>query len=135
MDMFVWEEKYKVGVSEFDEQHKKLISIINTLYQRIKENEKADILSNTLEELINYTNYHFESEEKLFSKYAYEHKSQHKTEHEKIKNKIAEFKTDFDSGKIIITNELVAFLKGWLDNHILENDKKYGTFLNKKGIK
>ena len=135
MDMFIWDEKYKVGILEFDEQHKKIISIINMLYEKMKSGKEKEAISVSLEELIEYINYHFEAEEKLFSEYAYHHKGQHMKEHEKIRNKIIEFKLSFDNGQVVVDDILVNFLKEWLDYHIIENDKKYESFFNKKGIK
>ncbi len=35
---------------------------------------------------------------------------------------------------MIITIEVLHFLREWLENHLLGSDKKYGPFLNSKGV-
>ena len=65
MPLFVWEDKYKVGVKEFDEQHKKLIELINKLYDAMKQGHGKDVLKSIVNDLFEYTKYHFETEEKI----------------------------------------------------------------------
>ncbi len=43
-------------------------------------------------------------------------------------------KQTFDTGNKTITIDVMLFLSDWLNVHILNEDKKYGPFLNSKGI-
>lgn len=134
MPLFVWEDKYKVGVKEFDEQHKKLIELINKLYDAMKQGHGKDVLKSILNDLFEYTKYHFETEEKYFSDYNYPDKNEHVKVHNELRNKVIDLKNKLDNGTTVISGELMKFLKEWLVNHIMDSDKKYGTFFNERGV-
>ncbi len=90
--------------------------------------------SSVIEELIKYTFYHFETEEKYMVKYHYSKYESHKREHENLASQVNAIKRNFDSGKEIKSIDIIKFLTEWLRNHILETDKKYGPYFNKKGL-
>lgn len=129
-----WNENLSVNVKTCDEQHKKLLSILNTLHDAMFVGKGKDVLGNILTELVNYTVYHFKTEEDLFLKYGYFEFLLHKKEHDDLTKQATELKNKFDKGEMIITMEVMKFLKDWLNKHILESDKKYGPFLNSKGV-
>jgi len=57
-----------------------------------------------------------------------------KKEHEVFTAKIQNFKDEFDSGRTSLSVSLATFVKDWLFGHISGSDKKYGPFLNSKGV-
>jgi hemerythrin-like metal-binding protein len=59
----------------------------------------------------------------------------HKLEHKKFVGQVGEFKKLFDSGKAMLSMEVMSFLSDWLKNHIMKTDKQYGPFFNGKGVK
>ncbi|MBU3160274.1 bacteriohemerythrin [Clostridium frigoris] len=134
MVLFVWEDKYKVGIAELDEQHKTLIGLINKLYNAMKQGHGKDVLKSILDDLLGYVKYHFGTEEKYFTKYNYINKNEQIKSHNDFKNTVIEFKKKFEDGNTFISTELMNFLKNWLGTHILESDMKYGKFLNEKGV-
>lgn len=123
-----------VGITEFDEQHKKLIALINKLYDAMKEGDGKKVLKDILNELIAYAKYHFESEEKYFVEFNYSGKAEHVEEHNSFRKSVSDLKKRSDEGKPVFTMELMTFLKQWLVTHIMDSDKKYGKFLNEKGV-
>jgi len=84
--------------------------------------------------LANYTVYHFGTEEKLFRRYQYGEFQAHKKQHDDLTKQVLDLKAKLDTGKSLVTVEIMGFLKDWLNNHILKSDKKYGAFLNGKGV-
>lgn len=134
MAVIVWNEKYSVGVREFDAQHQQLINILNDLYDAMQAHKADDVLGQILSQLINYTKIHFTNEEKYMEKYAYPDLPAQKREHEAFVKKMMDFKESFDSGKTIFSVSLTSFLKDWLFNHIGGIDKKYTSFFNSKGV-
>jgi hemerythrin len=135
MSLLTWEDKYKVGVAEFDEQHKKLIDLINKLYEAMKSGHGKEILKDILNESIEYAKYHFQNEEKYFTKYGYPNTSEHIEEHNSFRKSVLDLKKRSDEGKTVVTSELMLFLKQWLISHIQVTDKKYGPYLNEKGLR
>ncbi len=120
-----WEEKYSVGIPSIDLQHQKLIGLINQLYEAMREGKGKNILLETLQETIKYTNYHFTTEENLFQKFSYPEEAQHKLIHSKLKQQVDSLYLDVQSGKASLTLEVFNFLKEWVATHILQEDMKY----------
>jgi len=130
--IMVWDEKYSVGIAKIDEQHKKLIGLVNKLYDAMREGKGKDILLSILEETLNYTNYHFSTEEEIFKKYNYSLKEPHMKEHKSMKEKVERLYNDVKAGNSNVTVEVFTFLKDWINNHILDIDMKYKNELADK---
>jgi hemerythrin-like metal-binding protein len=82
-----------------------------------------------------YAGTHFRTEEKYFEQYEYPDRDNHKQAHVAFTQKVAAFKSEFDAGKRMLSMEVMNFLSDWLQTHIKGVDKKYGPFLNAKGLK
>lgn len=134
MPFITWEDSMSVNVKEIDDQHKKLISLINELHEWKETGERKDILGDVLEELINYTRYHFSAEERRMKQFSYIGYLEHKRQHDDLTDKVMSLKDKHDKEGSAIAVEVSSFLKDWLTNHILGTDKKYSAFFNSKGI-
>ena len=135
MALIEWEESMSVNVDEIDNQHQQLIDLINDLNDAMRERTAKEALGGIIENLTDYTVRHFSTEEKYFDKFGYPETAAHKKEHNGFIEKVAVFKEDFDRGKLMLSIEVIGFLKDWLVTHIKGADKKYGPFLNEKGLK
>lgn len=131
---FEWKKDYSVGVKKIDEQHKELVKHLNSLYQALQEGKGKEALGTVLDGLLQYTKKHFSSEESLLKLYKYPAYEEHKQKHNKMKDHVARLKQKFDSGEISNPIEITNFLKDWLAKHIMETDKAYGPYLNKKSV-
>lgn len=134
MSLFVWSEKFSVNIKQIDEQHKKLVNMLNELHDSMKAGKGKEATGKILSELIDYVGTHFSTEEKLMQQYGYAEYTSHKAEHDKLTQKALSLKKEFEQGAPVLTVELLNFLKEWLQTHILGTDKKYGPFLNSKGV-
>ena len=130
-----WDDKYSVNVSEIDNQHKKLVDLINKLHDAMKQGKSKEVLSEIISELINYTDVHFKTEEKYFDKFNYPKSDAHKTLHKNFVDKVLDFKNKYESGNAALSIEIINFLKDWLINHINGSDKEYSSFFNEHGLK
>lgn len=134
MEKIIWNNSFSVGVRKLDEQHKKIIKILNKLIETKDSTVDSEIISDTLTEMTKYASEHFESEEKLMSEYNYPDYSLHKEQHKQFKEKTVKFCMDAMSYKATIPIEILTFLKEWWINHILESDMKYRTFFSQLGL-
>ena len=134
MDFIIWDDQLSVGLTIFDDQHKNLIKIINTLYQSIESGDDSETQEKILGDLILYTVTHFTEEEKYFAQFNYPDKEQHKKEHDGFCKVIKEYSKDYYSGKQLKNIDILKFLVGWLKNHIINSDKKYSNFFVSKGL-
>lgn len=135
MKYIEWKETYSVNVKEIDEQHKKLIGMINELHEAMKAGKGKDAVSDILKEMIDYAATHFGTEEKYMGDFHYPGYTQHKTEHDAFVLKVLDFQEKYNRGSLALTFELMDFLENWLLKHIQGTDKAYGPFFNKKGLK
>ena len=135
MAMINWNDSLSVHVAEIDQQHKKLIEMINELNDAMKVGKGKDVLEKIVNNLIGYTATHFKTEENYFAKFGYPDTENHKKEHAAFVQKVSDFKTGFETGKLAVTIEVMSFLSDWLKNHIMGTDKKYASFFNEKGLR
>jgi hemerythrin len=130
-----WTPAMSVGVTVLDEDHKKLIGIINQLHFGIVAGHKREVLEAVLDHLVGYARYHFAHEEELLVKTGYLDTLAHKMEHEKFMDRICSLQTRIKSAPVSMLDlELMSFLRNWLLTHIQGSDKKYGPRLNAHGF-
>jgi len=124
-----WSDGLSVRVSAIDRQHKELIRLINNLYDAMNQGQGATVLEEIMVGLIDYTNYHFTTEEGYFEASAYPDSATHKRQHEDFVAKVSEFKQGFDEGRLFLTLDVMSFLGDWLVHHIQGSDASYAPFL------
>jgi len=134
MTLIKWSDKYSVNIKIIDEQHQQFIKMINELSDRVAEESLPDTVGQILDKMLDYTNYHFKTEEDLFKTHNYPGFEIHKQQHDAFVKQVFELKEDFSKGRITITLKILAFLNEWLINHILDSDQKYASYLNEKGV-
>ena len=133
--MVEWEDKFSAGISEIDEEHKKLIGILN---KAVSANEHNDNTVETLEllgDMIEYSHKHFSMVEAYMLKFKFPEYQLHKKEHLDFTDMTIRNYHDFISGDYQIANEILEYLKQWLVNHILVTDKKYIDCFKGNGLK
>ncbi len=134
MALIEWSESLSVNVTTFDNEHKKLIDMINDLNDAMREGKSNHVMGDIISRLLDYTRMHFRAEEQLFSKYGYPDAELHKKEHEELVKKVVDIQERFNSGQIALSIEIMNFLRDWLRNHIKKSDKAYGSFFNEIGV-
>jgi hemerythrin len=135
MPLMKWSDEFSVGVGKFDSEHQQLMAMINELYDGMMAGNAADKIDEILNRLLAYTAEHFRHEEAVFEKYGYPDRAAHHGHHEQLKLQVVEFRNRAAQSKgCQFAIELSKFLKEWLLQHIQKEDKRYGAFLNTKGI-
>ncbi len=124
-----WNEKFELGFKKIDDQHKKLVGILNEVIEARNENKQAEIISKTLDELVKYTQYHFSDEEKFMEEHNYPRIDEHKLLHKELINEVEKITRDFNADNIEKVDEVFDLLIHWVLNHILEKDMDYKNFI------
>ncbi|MBZ0254621.1 bacteriohemerythrin, partial [bacterium] len=129
-DVFIqWSDSMSVNQHEIDQQHKRLFELVNQLYDAMKAGQGTNNLSRILKELIRYTKNHFSAEEQYMEKAGYPKLEAHKKIHEGFAMKVLEFQRAFESGEVVLSQDILDFLKEWLVNHIMKQDQEYAPYL------
>lgn len=125
-------EKMSVGIELIDNQHKKLIDLINNIMLAIQNQRQIENIENFIEDAVNYAQYHFATEENLFHELDLSeddikrHKKEHQDFIDKVNNLYLNLKKDKsikNSHGIEMSTELFNFLSNWLIHHIMLEDK------------
>lgn len=130
-----WTEDLSVGVQEIDEQHKVLVGLLNKLYEAIilrQDNSKT--IHSIVNELNQYTIIHFAVEESLMRIFDYPLYEEHKRHHQELTKQVADLRSKLQNNETAISMDLLNFLRHWLTEHIMGDDKKYGPFLLERGL-
>ncbi len=133
-----WDDIYNTGIKKIDKQHKKLISLLNKLLKLVKDEKilkESKELKTVLSELIDYTNYHFETEEKYFADFNYEDADDHIEKHHEFRGKIMKISQEYKNNELETSYDLIEFLEDWFIDHINGTDKRYVRLFKDKGVK
>jgi len=127
MAMVTWKDEYSIGVTEIDEQHKKLFEIVNRMQVLLCDElilDKYDSIIAIINELKEYTIYHFKTEEEYMIKIGYKKLFSQKVLHHDFVEKINSIDlSQIDNDQNNYLNEILYFVCDWLVTHILKEDK------------
>ena len=138
MELIEWNDSLKLGVAVVDQQHERLIGILNLLHEATAEGRAAEIISEIIDELIIYTATHFSMEEKYFAQFEYADAEEHQQEHAALIARVNAFANEYENGspgsKAALARELLQFLGIWWRYHMLETDAKFVALFHEKGL-
>jgi len=129
-----WSSDLSIGIVEIDDQHKILIKLINDLNDAVAGGKAKETVKAVLDGLAEYTVTHFGNEETYFKKFAYPEYEAHKGLHDRFVAKVNKAREDLQSGRAMVSRDIMIFLKEWLVEHIMKTDRRYAPYLRKRGV-
>lgn len=133
--MISWNDGLDIGVKSIDDEHKKLLDIINKFSEAIDNDTNNEEFEKIFDKLNLYIREHFTSEEVLIKKSSYKDFDKHQYQHQFFTNKISEIKDRFFStDDYSKRKEIVIFLIDWLINHIINEDMKLIKYFKESGL-
>ena len=133
MSLIEWTDKLSVGVEAIDADHRKLVTLLNRLHRMAREEADTGLMAEVLDELIRYTQYHFQAEEQLMRLARYPDYEAHKARHEELKEEVTRLRADFErKPEIVHGHRMFTFLSDWLMRHILREDMQYAPYLQER---
>ncbi|MCH5295040.1 MAG: hemerythrin family protein [Treponema sp.] len=120
-----WNDSYLLGISEIDNQHKKLLMIANELYEIAtgSPDEYKIKMSSALKKLTDYTVYHFSSEESYMRKCGYGGADAHKAAHDNFVKEVNYQIQHLSADNIEDGISFYSYVASWVLNHIAKADK------------
>lgn len=122
----VWQASQETGIPIIDEQHRGLVSTINSFYHFLRLGQGALAFGPTLSLLIAYARLHFQTEEALLREARYPHLDLHRALHAELARKLEDLKRE---GAAESGSDLLPFLKDWWMGHIAQEDRKFAGHL------
>ncbi|MCQ8127287.1 bacteriohemerythrin [Methylomonas rivi] len=133
MTIITWNDQLNVGITNVDKQHQKLVDILNQLDEAVALGYKYKKILQLVDELIDYTQYHFQEEEQLMQQSGYDaaQYKKHKLEHDEFIEKVTQERTMAIDNPDTVSSVLLEFLVAWLMDHILYSDKQMALALSR----
>ncbi len=126
MPIFEWDDCYRVDIESVDEQHQQLFDMINRLDEGLRTGSDDTLIVDLLEQLFDYTKYHFANEEKMMAQPSFDERifDLHKAEHAIFIDKMVAAKKAHEEGSSRLSGDLMGVLVSWLIDHIVGTDRR-----------
>jgi hemerythrin len=135
MPLMNWREEYRVNVVIIDQQHRKLIELLNEMDNGLKAHRGREAVGPVLSELVTQTSAHFAFEEDLMKKFGYPAYEAHRLQHQALVKMVKDFQKRIQEGESSAMDDVMNVLKQWLDIHFLGTDKQYTVFFEARGVR
>jgi len=133
MALFEWNDSFLTGIGEIDEQHRRLVALIDEFYGTMQTTAPQAAMVRLLRGVLEYTRTHFATEEGWMRKYSYPGLDAQIAQHAHFVEKVQNITDRFIRGELVLSLELTGFLRDWLSQHILGTDQEMGQFLIARG--
>lgn len=123
-----------LGVPAMDNQHRKLIDMINDLIAASQTGCDRQGLARVLAAMNDYIDVHFEDEEDRMEEFDYPGVVAHQKQHKIFVEKVQDFSAGFHAGDDCLPAQMLEFLACWLIEHIKGEDPLYVTCFKANGM-
>jgi hemerythrin-like metal-binding protein len=134
MENIKWSEEFSVGVAVLDEQHQKIIGMINRLIEEASATVRSEIVSDILVGMTQYAEEHFRTEEALMSEHDYPDLVEHRGQHKVYARETIDLSHAAAIGMETVPHAMLDYLRYWWVEHILQEDIKYKAFFAGRGV-
>ena len=126
IDIFPWDDNFNTGLPSVDDQHRKLVRLLNVLAGHVAFKSDGLVLDRVFDELADYAVYHFASEEAIWREYLFDDPSEiaHRKTHASFVQEVVRMREGMATRPLMeVAEETLGFLARWLASHILETDR------------
>lgn len=131
MAYFEWADDLVIDGGPIDEDHRKLVDMVNELHTATSEGRGMEIVDKILDALIQYTTDHLQREEAQMAAVNFPDLERHKIGHVKFIENLRQLQKKYESGSITVASQLSTTLRDWLSLHIRRSDKELLEFIKK----
>ena len=127
-----WTKEFSVGIHEIDEQHRILEDCVASLERAVAGRDRSSTVHAALEDLADFARIHFAVEESLMRIHDFPGLDEHIHEHWRFSDQLKRLKDKALSTDV--SQEMIAFVQGWLDDHVVTSDKQYAMHFLKRRV-
>ena len=132
-----WIDNAGTGIAVFDAEHRQLNEMVIDLYDAILAGESKAALDDLFGKLAGHATDHFAHEENYMRFSGFPDSARHIEAHQQLAKALMdvpaiEVRQENRSARAL---EVLRFLKHWLMEHILTDDRNLGAYLNSQGIR
>lgn len=124
MRIYGWDKNLETGIELIDEQHMQMLIAVNKLVISRKCKYNRDTLEYVIHFLENYVQYHFQAEEAFQVECQYEGFREHQARHDSLSTQLRFLIIKLDASDYADSevDEFYAFLRDWVNQHMLQDD-------------
>jgi len=127
----VWDNKFSVGFTKIDVEHRILFSLYNQLLDDCQRGQGSSVIGDSLDRLVAYTETHFSHEEDILEERGYSQLAAHRKAHAELVNQVKDLRDRFYASRDdAVARETMTFVHNWLTKHVLGTDMAYAAELN-----
>lgn len=129
--------KYRIGIDEMDVQHARWIDLIHCFRAAagddLTDRRGVDAARLALDDLLDYTRWHFASEEALLNRHDYPDLSKHVVAHRGLVKQLQTLRDELGAHQICSTPlKLNLMVNIWLMEHIMQDDLAYAKHIRSR---
>ena len=123
-----WSEGLSLGVPVIDEQHRRLVDLINAVGDSLRDDTQRGGGA-VMQELIRHTELHFRTEEALMHAHGAHNAERHRQEHRVLLSDLRSLGAGLEATSVMLA---LQHLKAWLVRHIDTSDRELATELRER---
>lgn len=124
----------KIGLNIIDSQAKKWMEHINKFYADFKRKATPKQILQSLDELIDYTGYHFGFEDKYLKDFNYSKYDEFKQNHDLFASTLQKHRAEYVEGENIAIIKAISFIKTWMNNYKSTVDAEFISLFKSHGL-
>ena len=132
MSFYTWTDDLTVGHHGIDDQHKRIIDLINRYHDTLQAGGGKAALMADFKAIAEYSIRHFRDEEAEMARARYPNLERHKLIHQQLLDRVGQLTQDLATGVAGIETQIQFFLKSWLTAHIKGIDQQYSPYVSGK---
>ncbi len=128
MALLKWDNNYSVNIEVIDNQHKRIIDLLNRMHDAILEHREHQVIEQILQGLVCCIEEEFYQEEELLLLTNFPDIDEHLSSHQILAGEVLSLQERYERGEDI-TYDVMQFLMTWITQHIMSEDKVYQEYL------
>ena len=125
----LWRNEMSVENDLIDQDHRYLLCLFNSIELILSDKGLSDHLPFYFDQLLEYTQFHFDREEKIQIKSNYPGAYEHKLKHKEIIQRLEEVTEAIRNGDSGVKDNLVELVREWVIDHVVQADKEMTSHL------
>jgi len=126
-----WSEEFAVGVESIDRDHRVLFELLNDLHSSVLRGETNSLTAEKLVRLVQLTQEHFGTEERLMAESGYPKLKEHCRSHRALTKKVNTMMAGMERNQSVMNLPALNFLHEWVTQHTLKEDRAYIPWVQK----
>ena len=125
-----WNDELRVGMPAIDEQHRRLVELINGLGDTLRDEAETAAAGVVMDDLVRHTELHFRTEEALMQAHGTASAERHRQEHRVLLSDLRSLGAGLEATSVMLA---LQHLKAWLVRHIDTLDRELAHELRERG--